>query len=83
MGLRVTPHASQRRAFTKKEQEKGRVNNNGRALTWSSPLGEVAGAQNSSDGKWPGDGRFVSVFTSKPSGLLFSITVVNGGWDEF
>ena len=81
MGLRVTPHVSQKRVFTKKEK-KGRVNKNGRALTWSSPLGDVAGAQNSSDGKWPGDGRFVSVFTSKPSGLLFSITVVNGGWDE-
>ena len=65
-----------------RKNKKGRVNNNGKALTWSSPLGEVAGAQNSSDGKGPGDGRFVSVFTSKPSGLLFSITVVNGGWDE-
>ena len=71
-----------RSASLPRKKKKGRVNKYGRALTWSSPLGDVAGAQNSSDGKWQGDGRFVSVFTSKPSGLLLAITFENGGWDE-
>ena len=56
-------------------EKKGRINRNEGALTLSSPLEEVAWTENSSDGKWQEDGRFVSVFTSKPSGLLFAITV--------
>ena len=57
------------------QRKKGRVNRNEGALTSSSPLGEVAWTENSSDGKWQEDGRFVSAFTSKPNGLLFAITV--------
>ena len=56
-------------------EKKGRINRNEGALTSSSPLEEVAWTENSSDGKWQEDGRFVSVFTSKPNGLLFAITV--------
>ena len=56
-------------------EKKGRVNRNEGALTSSSSLEEVAWTENSSDGKWQEDGRFVSVFTSKPNGLLFAITV--------
>ena len=57
------------------EKKEGRVDRNEGALTSSSPLGEVAWTENSSDGKWQEDGRFVSAFTSKPNGLLFAIAV--------
>ena len=70
---RASLPAPQVRVFTR--EKKGRVNRNEGALTSSSPLGEVAWTENSSDGKWQEDGRFVSVFTSKPNGLLFAITV--------
>ena len=56
-------------------EKKGRINRNEEALTSSSPLEEVAWTENSSDGKWQEDGRFVSAFTSKPNGLLFAIAV--------
>ena len=71
---RGLPYQLHRSASLPKKKE-GRVNRNEGALTSSSPLGEVAWTENSSDGKWQEDGRFVSVFTSKPNGLLFAITV--------
>ena len=71
---RGLPYQLHRSASLPKKKE-GRVNRNEGALTSSSSLEEVAWTENSSDGKWQEDGRFVSVFTSKPNGLLFAITV--------
>ena len=71
---RGLPYQLHRSASLPKKKE-GRVNRNEGALTSSSSLGEMAWPEDSSDGKWQEDGRFVSVFTSKPSGLLFAITV--------